>query len=214
MTMKLYTYFRSSAAYRVRITLNFKKLDYESVFIHLRKGEQKEDSYLSINPQGLLPSFEHEGHLFTQSLAILEYLEESYPTPPLLPQSSSDRAYVRSMAQTIACEIHPLNNLRVLHYLKKTLHHSEEETHIWYRHWISMGFQALEATISQNPATTYCYGNCITLADVCLVPQIFNAKRFKTDLSPYPNLTRISEKLQEIPAFANAAPHAQPDAEQ
>lgn len=209
--MKLYTYFRSSAAYRVRIALNLKALDYEAIPVALAKdGEQQKPDYLQINPQGLVPSLIDDGVSFTQSLAIIEYLEEKYPDIPLLPGNPVDRAHVRAMALSIACDIHPLNNLRVLNYLREDLSQDENAVNNWYRHWIKRTFAGLEDLVA-NYGGDYCFGNTITMADVFLIPQMANARRFETDLSPFPKLIRIDETLVEHPAFKAAAPDNQPD---
>jgi maleylacetoacetate isomerase len=214
--MKLYDYFRSSAAYRVRIALNLKgiKPD-ERTFVHLRMGNQRAQDYLALNPQGLVPALAlDDGQVLTQSLAIIEYLEEMWPQPPLLPPDASARARVRAIALQIACEIHPLNNLRVLNYLIGTLGVSKEQKDGWYRYWIDVGFEALEKSLARDAATgRFCHGEQPTLADVCLVPQIANARRFDIDMSPYPTLTRIEGACLALPAFADAAPARQPDAE-
>ena len=213
--MKLYDYFRSSAAYRVRIALNLKGLSPAREFVHLRKGAQRSDDYRTLNPQGLVPALALDGGpVLTQSLAILEYLEEKHPSPPLLPRGAEARARVRAIALSIACDIHPLDNLRVLDYLTGTLGVSREAKDGWYKYWIDVGFEALERQLARDPATgRYCHGDTPTLADVCLVPQVANALRFGIDVSPYPTLVRIDAALNEIPAFANAAPARQPDAE-
>jgi maleylpyruvate isomerase len=212
--MKLYTFFRSSASYRVRIALNIKGLSYEQIPIHLRRGEQLASSYNAINPQALVPTLEDNGRLITQSLAIIEYLEERYPQPPLLPRDPVDRATVRSMALTVACEVHPLQNLRVLNYLKTDFGRSEEEVNRWARHWIGLGFEALERTvISLANRTDFCFGNTPSVADIFLVPQLSNARRFGCDLTASPNLMRIEANCLKLPAFVNAAPENQPDAE-
>ena len=214
--MKLYDYFRSSAAYRVRIALELKgvKPD-ERTFVHLRMGNQRAQDYLALNPQGLVPALAlDDGHVLTQSLAIIEYLEETHPEPPLLPAEPAARARVRTIALSIACEIHPLNNLRVLNYLIGTLGVAKEQKDGWYRYWIDVGFEALERTLARDAATgRFCHGDRPTLADVCLVPQLANARRFAIDLSPYPTLTRIEAECTALPAFAAAAPARQPDAE-
>ena len=214
--MKLYDYFRSSAAYRVRIALELKGVKpQERTFVHLRMGNQRAQDYLALNPQGLVPALAlDDGRVLTQSLAIIEYLEETHPEPPLLPAEASARARVRAIALSIACEIHPLNNLRVLNYLIGTLGVAKEQKDGWYRYWIDVGFEALERTLSRDAATgRFCHGDRPTLADVCLVPQLANARRFSIDLSPYPTLTRIESQCVALPAFANAAPARQPDAE-
>jgi maleylacetoacetate isomerase len=214
--MRLYDYFRSSAAYRVRIALNVKGVKPEErTFVHLRMGNQRAQDYLGLNPQGLVPALAvDDGHVLTQSLAIIEYLEETHPEPPLLPRDAVGRARVRSIALAIACEIHPLNNLRVLNYLIGTLGATREQKDGWYRYWIDVGFEALEKSLARDAATgRFCHGEEPTLADVCLVPQIANARRFDIDMSPYPTLTRIEGACLALPAFADAAPARQPDAE-
>ncbi|HNG66436.1 MAG TPA: maleylacetoacetate isomerase, partial [Thauera aminoaromatica] len=183
--MKLYTYFRSSAAYRVRIALNLKGLDYEAVPVHLVRGggEHRQPAYLGLNPAGLVPALEDQGQVLTQSLAIIEYLEESHPQPALLPAAPLDRARVRAIAQAIACDIHPVNNLRVLQYLTRELDASEEQKNAWYRHWIGVGLQAVEAMLAGDARTgAFCHGDTPGLADCCLVPQVFNARRFGCEL--------------------------------
>ncbi len=214
--MKLYTFFRSSASYRVRIALNIKGVQYEQVPIHLRRGggEQFAASYKSIHPQALVPALEDSGRILTQSLAIMEYLDERYPSPPLLPSEPADRALVRSMALVVACEIHPIQNLRVLVYLRRQLKHSEEETNAWARHWIDLGLSALERMVlGGSRRGKFCFGDTPTLADICLVPQLANARRFGSDLSPFPTLVTVESNCMALPAFANAAPEKQPDAE-
>jgi maleylacetoacetate isomerase len=210
--MKLYTYFRSSAAYRVRIALNLKGIAYEPVAVDLRAGTQHGRPYLAMNPQGLVPALEDRGTVFGQSLAILEYLDETHPQPPLLPYSPAERAHVRSLALSIACDLHPLNNLRVLNYLRSVLGQDEHAVNSWYRHWIAQGFAALEEEAQRHGSTRHLFGDEVTLADVCLVPQMFNARRFDCDLEPYPTLRAISGHLEALPEFARAAPAAQPDA--
>ena len=211
--MKLYDYFRSSAAYRVRIALNLKGLTAEQVPVHLVRsgGEHKQAAYLVVNPQGLLPALEtDEGTVLAQSLAILEYLEEAHPDPALLPADAIARAQVRAICQMVACEIHPLNNLRVLQYLKGELGHDQETVNTWYAHWITSGFKAIEQVIGSDG---YCFGGAVSMADTCLVPQIFNAHRFKVDLSPFPNVRKVEEVCGALDAFAQAHPAKQPDAE-
>jgi maleylacetoacetate isomerase/maleylpyruvate isomerase len=213
--MKLYTYFRSSAAFRVRIALNLKGLAYEAVAVNLRPGaaEQCAPEFLAVNPQGLVPALEHNGTTITQSLAIIEYLEDFCPQPPLLPSGSCERARVRAMALAVACDIHPLNNLRVLSYLRSPLGHDEEAVNSWYRHWIAAGFRALEADAKRYSGDgRHMFGTTVTLADVFIVPQMYNARRFKCDLEPCPTLQGICGHLESLPAFANAVPEAQPDA--
>ncbi|MCE8018537.1 maleylacetoacetate isomerase [Halomonas sp. MCCC 1A11036] len=210
----LYGYFRSSAAYRVRIALNLKGLAYDQVPVNLVKGEQRSENSLARNPQGLVPVLEtDDGTQLTQSLAICEYLEERHPEPPLLPADAEGRARVRSLAQIVACEIHPLNNLKVLKYLVHELKLDDDAKLAWYRHWIAEGFTALEARLANEPATgEFCHGDSPTLADLCLVPQVFNAERFECDLSAYPTLRRITERCRAMDAFTKAAPGEQPDA--
>jgi len=213
--MKLYDYFRSSAAYRVRIALNLKRLAPERAFVHLRRGAQRADEYLEVNPQGLVPSLVTDaGDILTQSLAIIEWLDETYREPPLMPPDAAGRARVRSFALSIACDIHPLNNLRVLNYLTGTLGASGDQRDGWYRYWCDVGFEALETRLARDAATgAFCHGDTPTLADVCLVPQLANSRRVSLDLSPYPTLLRIEAACAALPAFANAAPAKQPDAE-
>jgi maleylacetoacetate isomerase len=213
--MNLYDYFRSSAAYRVRIALNLKGQAPERRFVHLRSGAQRADDYLALNPQGLVPSLVTDaGDVLTQSLAIIEWLDESYPQPPLLPAGAADRARVRALALAIACDIHPLNNLRVLNYLTSTLGATDAQKDGWYRYWCDVGFEALETQLAREAATgIFCHGAAPTLADICLVPQLANARRVHLDLAPYPTLLRIEAACSALPAFANAAPGKQPDAE-
>lgn len=213
--MKLYDYFRSSAAYRVRIALNLKGLTPEREFVHLRRGAQRGDDYLAVNPHGLVPALvTDDGRVLTQSLAIVEYLDETFPSPPLLPPDVAGRARVRGIAQAIACDIHPIDNLRVLRYLLHTVGVEEAQKDAWYKYWIDVGLEALEASLAHDPATgRFCHGDAPTLADICLVPQLANARRVDMDLSPYPTLTRIEAACHALPAFADAAPSQQPDFE-
>jgi maleylpyruvate isomerase len=212
--MKLYGYFRSSAAYRVRIALGLKGLPYEYAAVHLRKNEQLDDTYRALNPASLVPALVDERGAFTQSLAIMEYLEERYPQPPLLPAPPEERARVRAIALAIACDIHPLDNLRVLRYLVRTVGTSEEVKDAWYRHWIDLGLAALELQLAREQATgEFCHGDAPTLADCCLVPQLANARRAGIPLEAYPRLVRIEARCNALPAFAAAAPERQPDAE-
>jgi maleylacetoacetate isomerase len=204
----LYDYFRSSAAYRVRIALNLKGIDYESRQIDLRDDQQKSGEYRALNPQGLVPMLEIDGHRLTQSLAIINYLDLRYPNQPLLPASAAERALVVAMAMTIACDIHPLNNLRVLRYLKNELGHSQDEVDVWYAHWITEGLPALEALAAPR-AGKFLFGDAPTGADVCLVPQLFNARRFDVPLGAYPTLLRAEENANAIEAFAAASPDRQ-----
>ncbi|MCF6455904.1 maleylacetoacetate isomerase [Pseudoalteromonas sp. MMG024] len=207
--MKLYTYFRSSAAYRVRIALNLKALDHEMVPVNLLKSEQQSDDYLNVNPQGLLPALETENGKLGQSLAILEYLDEIHPETPLLPNEPWQKAQVRSFAYAIACDIHPIDNLRVLKYLTGELNVTEEQKTAWYLHWIEIGFEKLEKQIG---ATDFCCGDTPSLADVCLVPQVFNALRFGLDLAQFPKINAIYQRCNSIQAFIDAAPENQLDA--
>ena len=212
--MKLYTFFRSSAAFRVRIALNLKGLQYESLPKAFARNEHRAPEYLALNPQGLIPALATDGVVLSQSLAIIEYLNERHPTPPLLPEDPIDRARVRSMAMAIACEIHPLNNLRVLNYLRDSLQQDDAGVGTWYRHWVSEGFRGLEVQAREFSAQGgYCFGDAVSIADVLLVPQMFNARRFKTDLTPFPTLVGISKHLEALPAFAAARPEVQPDAQ-
>jgi len=211
--MKLYSYFRSSAAYRLRIALNLKCLAYEQVPISLLKDEQSQDSYAAINPQRLVPALDDGGELLTQSMAICEYLDETYPDPPLLPKNAPERARVRALSLAIACEIHPLNNLRVLKYLKHTLKQDDEQRNNWYRHWIAEGLAPVEKMLAASPRTgRFCHGDMPGLADIFLVPQIFNALRYECSLDAYPTIRRINDECLNLPAFAAAKPDAQPDA--
>lgn len=218
--MKLYSYFRSSASYRVRIALNLKQLPYEVVPIHLLKngGEQFSPEFRQLNPDSLVPALIDESAanpaVLTQSLAMIEYLEETHPEPPLLPKNALDRAYVRSLALTIACEIHPLNNLRVLRYLVRNLKVDEDSKNAWYRHWVEQGLAAVETMLAKDSRVgTYCYGETPSLADCCLVPQVANAQRMNCDLTQMPTIVRINEACLALDAFAKAAPANQPDAE-
>ena len=212
--MKLYGYFRSSAAFRVRIALNLKGLAYEPQFVHLARGEHRHAEYGALNPQGLVPALEDGGRLLTQSLAIIEYLEEKHPSPPLLPKDLLGRARVRSLALLIACEIHPLNNLRALQYLVSELGHGEQDRNKWYRHWIHDGMAKLEADLVRGVgAGRFCHGDMPTVAECCLVPQVFNAQRYNCDLSHAPTVLRIFEECMRLDAFQRAQPSRQPDAE-
>ncbi|ANA33839.1 Maleylpyruvate isomerase [Ralstonia mannitolilytica] len=213
MSIKLYNYFRSSASFRVRIALEIKGLPYDYAPVHLLKGEQLAPDFVKLNPDALVPVLCDGNDVLNQSLAIVEYLEETHPEPTLLPGSPSNRAHIRAIALAIACEIHPLNNPRVLKYLKNTFNVEEEARNDWYRHWVKLGFAALETRLSQSPLTgAYCVGDTPTLADVCLVPQVFNGKRFDVAVEDYPTLARIFAHCMEQEAFQRAAPAAQPDA--
>ncbi|KVX89704.1 maleylacetoacetate isomerase [Burkholderia ubonensis] len=214
--MKLYSYFRSSASYRVRIALHLKQLTFDYVPVHLLRdgGQQLKDEYRALSPDSLVPTLVDGDAALQQSLAIVEYLDETHPEPPLLPKAPLDRAYVRSIALQIACEIHPLNNLRVLKYLKHMLQVPEEAKNDWYRHWIEAGFATLEARLANDPRTgRLCFGDTPTLADICVVPQVFNANRFAIDTSRFPTIQRIYDYAMTLDAFKAAAPGAQPDAE-
>lgn len=202
--MKLYNYHRSSAAYRVRIGLNFKGIAWEEIPVNLLESEQSGPEYLAVNPQGLVPALAlDDGSVLSQSLAILEWLEETHPEPPLLPARAAERARVRAAVYTIACDIHPLNNLRVLGYITAELNAGESGKLAWYHHWLARGFAALEQTVEGE---RHCFGDAVSLADVCLVPQMYNARRFELDLAPYPRLVAICDHLEGLPVFASAAP--------
>ena len=207
--MKLYTYFRSSAAYRVRIALNLKGVAYEAVPVNLLKGEQRQEGYRAVNPQQRVPSLDIGGATLIQSPAILEYLDEAYPEPPLLPVGAANRARVRAVASLIACDIHPLNNSGVLAYLKTRLGHDQATADEWYAHWVREGFDAVEALIEPGP---YAFGSRVTMADVYLVPQVFNARRFNVPLDAYPKIAAVDEACAALTAFRDAAPANQPDA--
>jgi maleylacetoacetate isomerase len=211
--MKLYTAFRSSAAFRVRIALNLKGLAYEPAFVHLGRGEHRKPEYAAINPQALVPTFEAEGMRLVQSIAIMEYLDETHPATPLLPKDAAGRARVRSISLLVACEIHPLNNLRVLQHLKRALGQDDEQTNAWYRHWIADGFQKIEAELLRGATGRFCHGDVPSMADCCLVPQIFNAQRYKCDTTPYPTAMRVFAECMKLDAFDRAQPSKQPDAE-
>ena len=214
--LRLYTYFRSSAAYRVRIALNLKGLAYEAVPVHLLQdgGQQNQPAYRALSPLGTVPALQTGEGAFTQSLAIIEYLDETHQLPPLLPASVADRARVRALAQTIACDIHPVNNLRVLQYLGKHFAATQEQKDAWYRHWVGEGLRAVEQLLVGDSRTgAFCHGDAPTLADCCLVPQVFNARRFDCPLDAMPTIRRIVAACEALPAFRNAAPAMQPDAE-
>jgi maleylpyruvate isomerase len=214
--MKLYTYFRSSAAYRVRIALNLKGLNYDAVPVHLLKdgGQQRQEEYRQINPSGLVPAFQDDRITLTQSMAIIEYLDERFPAVPLMPHDLAGRARVRELASIIACDIHPLNNLRVLRHLVHELKLDEEQKNAWIRHWIREGLASLEAHLARDPAAgPFCHGGAPTMADCFLVPQVFNAQRFEIDIAAYPNINRIYGLCIDLPAFVAAHPSKQPDAE-
>jgi len=206
--MDLYTYYRSSCSYRVRIALNYKEIPYQGIDVNLLKGEQKESIYQKINPQGLVPFLKDQDFGLSQSLAILEYLEECYPRPALLPEGVRDRAMVRALAQVIACDIQPIQNLRVLKYIKTELNASEEQKLAWIRHFISSGFEAYETHLERT-AGQYSYGDKVSMADICLVPQIYNAMRFEVPMGSYPIINRIYAALMNLDSFSKAAPENQ-----
>jgi maleylpyruvate isomerase len=212
----LYSYFRSSAAYRVRIALNLKGITPDYRFVHLLKdgGQQHSEKYARLNPQELVPTLVHDGHAIGQSLAIMEYLDEVKPEPPLLPKDPAGRARVRQLAYAVACDIHPVNNLRVLNYLRKPFGHNDEDVITWMTHWIDLGLGAIETMLSGSSETgRFCHGDTPTLADICLIPQMANARRGRTNLDAFPILKRIEAACFELPAFDNAQPQKQPDAE-
>lgn len=210
--MKLHNYFRSSASFRVRIALALKGLSYDYVPVHLVKGEQAQPPFADHSPERLVPLLEVDGQHFSQSLAIIEYLEETHSQVPLLPADPAQRAHVRAIAQDIACEMHPINNLRVLKHLTGAMGLSEEQKLQWYRHWVQVGFEAVERQL-QRHAGTFCVGDSVTLADLCLVPQVFNAQRFDCPLDGFPTVMRVFEHCMSLPAFQAAAPAACPDAQ-
>jgi maleylpyruvate isomerase len=214
MTLRLHNFFRSSTSTRVRVALNLKGLAYDYVPYVLRDGQTRTPEYLSKNPQGLVPTLEREdGSFLTQSMAIIEWLDETHPTPPLLPADSDGRARVRALSQLIACEVHPLNNLRVLQYLQQTFGADEAAQKGWFTHWLSLSFDALETQLSRDAATgCFCHGDTPTMADICLYAQVWNNRRFALANDPWPTIARIFTALDAIPAFQNAAPPAQPDA--
>ena len=211
--MKLYNYFRSSASFRVRIALNLKGLAYEYVAVHIAKGEHRQDAYAAVSADHLVPMLEVDGLRLSQSLAIMEYIDTRHPQPALIPQDPMARAQVQALAQSIACEIHPINNLRVLKYLSKTLNVGEDAKNAWYRHWVRDGLESFERQLALLPASTYCFGHTPTIADCCLVPQIFNAQRFQCDLSGLPRTMAAFDACMKLPAFEKAAPKNCPDFE-
>ena len=211
--MKLHNYFRSSASFRVRIALELKALPYEYIAVHIARGDHKKEPYAALSADTLVPLLEVDGERLSQSMAIIEYLDEKHPAPALLPPDALGRARVRALAQSIACEIHPLNNLRVLKYLVRELRVEEDAKNTWYRHWCREGLQAFERQLNQLPAATYCYGNTPTLADCCLVPQIFNAQRFNVNFDGLPRTMAAFDACMALPAFQKAQPSACPDSE-
>lgn len=210
--LTLHTYFRSSAAFRVRCALNHKGLAWSPEVVWLLADEQRSPGYRALNPQALVPTLVDAGTVLNQSLAIIEYLDETRPGPKLLPADPVGRARVRSLSLLVACEIHPVNNLRILKYLKDVLGHDQATVDAWYRHWVQEGLGAFEAELADPRTGRYCHGDAVSMADCCLVPQIFNAQRFKCDLSPYPQTMRVFEALMRLPAFDAAQPSKQPDA--
>ena len=210
--MRLYSFFRSSAAYRVRIALNLKGVAYETVAVNLPDGAHRVAEFRALNPQATIPTLDDDGTVLWQSLAIIEYLDSRFPTPRLIPTEPVARARAQALAQLIACEIHPLNNLRVLQYLRRELKLDEAAVGKWYAHWIAEAFGPLETLVSRFSGGRYCYGDSLSLADVCLVPQLYNARRFSCDVTPYPTLVRIADALSAEEPFARAAPDLQPDA--
>lgn len=211
--MKLYTYFRSSSSYRVRIALNLKRVDYEAAFIHLRKGDQFGADYVKVNPQQQVPTLiTDDGDALVQSPAILEWIDETWPDPPLLPGDPLGRQRVRAIAALIGCDIHPIDNLRVLKYVTEELGATQDQLQAWFNHWVELGFDALEKMLDGDPETgRYCHGDSPTLADVYLAPQVFNSQRFKLPLDPYPNIKRIYDNCMALDAFHEASPPEQPD---
>jgi len=210
--MELFNYYRSSASFRVRIALALKGLDYDYKAVHLQKSEQLQESYAAVSASRLVPLLRDGEHALTQSMAIIEYLDETHPAPPLLPPTPAERARVRALAQDIACEIHPLNNLRVLRYLVRDLKLSEDDKNRWYRHWVETGLEVVERQLAARPST-FCHGETPTLADCVLVPQIFNAQRFNCRTDHVPQVMRVFEACMKLPAFEDTRPEACPDAE-
>lgn len=212
--MKLFNYFRSSASFRVRIALELKGLSYEYLPVHLVKGEHKQEQFAAVSPSQLVPALQtDDGQLFGQSMAIIEYLDETHPNPPLLPRDPAGRAHVRALAQLIACEIHPLNNLRVLKYLVREMKVGDEAKNTWYRHWVRSGLEMFEHELQRLPAGTYCWGDTPTLADCCLVPQVFNGKRFEVDFTGLTRTMAAFDACMRLPAFQQAQPSSCPDHE-
>ena len=213
--MKLYTFFRGSSPFRVRIALNLKGLAYKQAFVHLAKGEQRKPEYAAVNPQSLVPALVlDDGHVLTQSLAIIEFLDETCPQPRLIPEDALGRARVRALSLIIACEIHPLNNARTLAHLRKAMNQTEDQVNAWYRHWVADGLAKFEASLARFPGTgRFCHGEAPTMADCCLIPQVFNAQRFDCDTKPYPTVMRVFDECMKLEAFDRAQPAKQPDAE-
>jgi maleylacetoacetate isomerase len=208
----LYSYYRSSAAYRVRIALNLKGVEYQQQTVNLLTSEESSADYQQINPQKLVPTLEHNGKRLYQSLAILEYLEEVFPDPGLLPVHASDRAFVRALSQMIASDIHPLNNLRVLKYLDNVMDSNKDSRDEWYRHWIIEGFSAIEQHLQKSSDGNYCFSDTVSMADIVLIPQVYNARRFNVDMSAFPLITSIEQNCLDLAAFSDAIPENQPDA--
>jgi maleylacetoacetate isomerase len=214
MNLTLHGYFRSSAAWRVRIALALKGVPYAQIARHLRKGEQRSPGFVALNPQALVPALEVEGQgILTQSLAMIEWLDETFPTPPLLPADPYYRARVRALAQIVACDIHPIQNLRVLQYIKREFGQEQEAIDAWARHWIALGLAAFETRLAEPATGRFCHGDAPGLGDLCLIPQLFNARRFGCDLSPYPRVLAVEAACAALSAFREAAAEAQPDAE-
>ena len=211
--MKLHNYFRSSASFRVRIALELKGLDYDYIAVHIARGDHRKELYAALCADALVPMLEIDGQKLSQSMAIIEYLDEMHPAPSLLPADALGRAKVRALAQSIACEIHPLNNLRVLKYLVRDLNVDEDAKNNWYRHWCRTGMEAFERQLAQLPDSTYCYGHAPTLADCCLVPQMFNAARFDVDVDGLPRMQAAYAACMALPAFQRAQPSACPDSQ-
>lgn len=211
--MKLHGYFRSSAAFRVRIALNLKKISVDTALVNLQAGDQSSSAFRAVNPQGRVPALEVGERVLVQSMAIMEYLEETIPDPPLLPRDHLGRARVRALANIVACDIHPLNNLAVLNYLRDNLGADEDRRTAWYRHWVAQGFAGIEPLLTDSADTgRFCHGDTPGLADICLVPQVFNAERFDCDLAPYPTIRRIFDECMAVDAFDQAQPSKQPEA--